>query len=77
MSGITFFFQKSLWCIWMKQFRNVIHLFQKFENFSRKMTCLDEEIKRKLRLMNFKNVIQITKIVKFEIRSKRRKLKIL
>jgi len=31
------------------------------------MTCLDEEIKRKLKLRNFKKVFQITKIVEFEI----------
>ena len=31
------------------------------------MTCLDEEIKRKLKLRNFKNVFQITKIVEFKI----------
>jgi len=40
------------------------------------MTCLDEEIKRKLKLRNLKNVFQITKIVEFEIYlKKRRKLK--
>jgi len=59
----------------MRQFKRVIYLFEEFENLLRKMACLYEEIKRKLKLRNFKNTFQITKIVKFEIRSKRRKLK--
>jgi len=36
------------------------------------MTCLDKEIKRKLKLRNFKKVFQITKIVEFKIHSKRK-----
>jgi len=31
------------------------------------MTYLDEEITRKLKLMNFKKIFQIIKIVKFKI----------
>ena len=31
------------------------------------MICLNEEIKRKLKLMNFKKVFQITKVIEFEI----------
>ena len=31
------------------------------------MTCLDEKIKRKLKLRNFNKVFQITKTVEFEI----------
>ena len=31
--------------------------------FYSKMTCLDEKIKMKLKLRNFKNVFEITKIV--------------
>jgi len=31
------------------------------------MTCLDEGIIRELKLSNFKKVIQITKVVEFEI----------
>jgi len=34
------------------------------------MTCLDEEIQKKLKLKNFKKVFQITKIVEFEINKK-------
>jgi len=51
----------------MRQFKRVIHLFGEFEFLWSKMTCLDEEIKRKLKLRNFKKVFQITKIVEFEI----------
>jgi len=40
------------------------------------MTCLDEEIKRELKLRNFKNIFQIIKIVEFEIHSKRKEIKI-
>jgi len=40
------------------------------------MTCLDDKIKRKLKLRNFKKVFQITKIIEFEIQLKRRKLKL-
>jgi len=40
------------------------------------MTCLGDEIKRKLKLMNFKKVFLITKIVEFEIHSKKKKIKI-
>jgi len=60
----------------MRQFKRVIHLFGEFEFFLSKMTCLDEEIKMKLKLWNFKKVFQITKIVEFEIHSKRKKIKI-
>ena len=41
------------------------------------MICLDEEIKRILKLRNFKKILQITKIVEFKITKKRRKLKFL
>jgi len=40
------------------------------------MICLDEEIKRELKLRNFKKIFQITKIVKFEIHSKRKEIEI-
>jgi len=40
------------------------------------MTCLDEEIRRELKLSNFKKVSQITKIVEFEIHSKRKEFEI-
>jgi len=40
------------------------------------MTCLDEEIKRKLKLRNFKNVFQITKIVEFKIHLKKKEIEI-
>ena len=36
---------KILRCVWMRQFKRVIHLFGEFEILSRKMICLDEEIK--------------------------------
>jgi len=51
----------------MRQFKRVINLFREFEILSRKMIYLDEEIKRKLELRNFKKVFQITKITEFEI----------
>jgi len=35
------------------------------------MNSLDEEIKRKLKLKHFKKVFQITKIVEFEIHTKK------
>jgi len=54
-------------CVWMRQFKRVIYLFEQFEFFWSKMICLDEEIKRKLKLRNFKKVFQITKIMEFEI----------
>jgi len=38
------------------------------------MTCLDEKIKRKLKSKNFKKVFQLTKIIKFEIYSKKKKI---
>jgi len=40
------------------------------------MTCLDEKIKRKLKLKNFKMIFQISKIVEFEIHSKNKEIKI-
>jgi len=40
------------------------------------MTCLDEEIKMKLKLQNFKKVFQIPKIVEFEIHSKKKEIEI-
>jgi len=46
--------------------KSVIYLFENFEILSRKMICLEEEIKRKLKMKNLKKVFQITKIVKFE-----------
>jgi len=60
----------------MRQFKRVIHLFGAFEFLLSKMTCLDEEIKRKLKLWNSKKIFQITKIVEFEIDSKRKKIEI-
>jgi len=60
----------------MSQFKRVIHLFKEFEYLLSKMTCLDEEIERKLKLRNFNNVFQITKIVEFEIHSKRKEIEI-
>jgi len=59
----------------MRQFKRVIHLFGEFEFLLSKMTCLDEKIRRKLKLRNFKK--QITKIVEFGIHSKRKKIEIL
>jgi len=41
------------------------------------MTYLDEEIKRKLKLRNFKNTFQITKILEFEIHSNKKKIETL
>jgi len=60
----------------MWQFKGVIHLFWEFEFLLSKMTCLDEEIRRELKLSNFKKVSQITKIVEFEIHSKRKEFEI-
>jgi len=40
------------------------------------MTCLDEKIKRKLKLRNFKKAFQITKIIEFEIQSKKKEIEI-
>jgi len=54
----------------------VIYLFEKFEFFLSKITCLNEEIRRELKLSNFNKVIQITKIVKFEIHLKRKEIEI-
>jgi len=56
----------------MRQFKRVIHLYEKIKILSRKMICLDEKIKRKLKLMNFKKVFHITKKVEFEIYSKKK-----
>ena len=55
----------QLWCVWMRQFKRLIHLFGEFEILSRKITCLYEKIKKKLKLRSFKKVFQITKIVEF------------
>jgi len=41
------------------------------------MTCLDEKIKKKLKLRNFKNVFQINKIIEFQIHSKKKEIEIL
>jgi len=59
----------------IRQFNIVIHLFGEFKIFWSKMTYLDEEIRRKLKVRNVKNEFQITKIMKFEIHLKKRKLK--
>ena len=59
----------------MNQFKRVIHLFGEYEFLWSKITCLDEEIKKELKLRNFKKIFQITKIVEFEIHSKMKKLK--
>jgi len=59
----------------MIQFKRVIHLFKEFEFLLIKMTCLDEKIRRKLKLRDLKKVFQITKIAKFEIHSKRKEMK--
>jgi len=40
------------------------------------MTCLVEEIRRELKLSNFKKVFEITKIVEFEIHSKKKEIEI-
>jgi len=69
-------YDNSLKCVWIKQFKRVIHLFGEFEFLYNKMTCLDEKIKRKLKLKNFKKIFQITKIVEFEIHSKRKEIEI-
>jgi len=70
--------QHFMMCVWMRQFKRVIYLFREIEILSRKMTCFDEEIKRKLKLKlrNFKKVFQITKIVKFQIHSKNKETEI-
>jgi len=60
----------------MKQFKRVIHLFREFKFFLNKMTCLVEEIRRELKLSNFKKVFEITKIVEFEIHSKKKEIEI-
>ena len=57
-------------------FKRVTHLFRKFEVFLENKTCFDEEIKRQLKLRNFKKVFQITKIVKFEIHFKKYEIEI-
>jgi len=51
----------------------IIHLFKKFKIFEIKLTYLDENIKRKLKLKNFKIIFQINKIIEFEIHSKKLK----
>jgi len=60
----------------MRQFKRVIHLFKEFEFLISKMTCLNEETRRELKLSNFKKVFQITKIVEFEIHLKRKEIEI-
>jgi len=47
----------------MRQFKRVIYLYEKFKIPLTKMICLNEEIKGKLKLRNFKKVFQITKII--------------
>jgi len=56
---------------WIRQFNRAIHLFGEFEILWSKMTCLDEKVKRKLKLKNFKKVFQITKIEEFKIHYKK------
>jgi len=41
------------------------------------MICLDEEIRMKFKLRIFRKVFQITKIIEFEIHSKRKEIEIL
>jgi len=60
----------------MTQFKRVILLFKKFEILLRRMWCLDEKIKKKLKLENYKKVFQMIKVVKFEIHSKKKKIEI-
>jgi len=60
----------------MRQFKKVIYLYGEFEFLLSKTTCLDEKIRRKLKLSNFKKVFQINKIVEFEIHSKREEIEI-
>jgi len=60
----------------LRKFKRVIHLFGEFEFLSSKMTCLDKKIRRKSKLRNFEKVFQITKIIEFEIHSKKKKIEI-
>ena len=41
-----------LWCVWMRQFKRVIHLFGEFEILCNEMFCLDREIKKYLKCMH-------------------------
>ena len=66
----------TLWCVWMRQFKKVIHSFVEFEFLWSKMNCLDKEIKSKLKLRNFKKVFQITKLIEFEIHLKNKEIEI-
>jgi len=45
----------------MWQFKRVIHLFENFEILLRKMTCLNQKIKRKMKLKKISKVFQIKK----------------
>jgi len=58
----------------MRKFKKVILLFGEFKILLSKVACLNEKIKRKLKFMNFKMVFQITKIIYFEIHSKKKKI---
>jgi len=43
----------------MRQFRRVIHLFEKFEILYSKMTCLDKVIRKKFKFKEFWKVFQM------------------
>jgi len=47
----------------IKPFKRVIPLFGEFEIHKIKMSCMDEEIKKKLKFRNIEKVFQITKII--------------
>jgi len=56
-----------LWCVWMRQFKRVIHLFGEFEILCNEMLCLDREIKKHLKCMHFFEVFQLAKLEEIQI----------
>jgi len=58
---------KPLWCVWMRQFKRVIHLFGEFEILCNEMLCLDGKIKKHLKCIYFFEVFQLAKLEEIQI----------
>jgi len=61
----------------MRQFKRVIHLFEEFEILCNEMLCLDREIKKYLKCMQFFEVFQLSKLEEIQIPLKKVEFEIL
>ena len=56
-----------LWCVWTGQFKRVIDLFGEFEILCNEILCLDKEIKKNLKCMQFFEVFQLAKLEEIQM----------